>query len=101
MNNLINIDFNKARQQADRLEALANELDNLTQNDYVSAMEQVRSGWKGEASDQFLAKGGVLENDLRGTVENMRKVVANIRDMVTKVERAQQLAQAVVRKKNT
>ena len=101
MNNLINIDFTKARQQADKLEALANELENLTQNDYVSAMEQIRGSWRGEASDQFMNKGGVLESDLRDTVTKLRKVVTNIRDRVSAVEKAQIQAMEIINRKNT
>ena len=100
MNNLINIDFNKARQQADKLEGIANELEKLTGNDYEAAMGQLREGWKGDAADQFLSKGGVLEEDLRTTVTKIREVVNSIRTTVTKVEKAQAQAQAIVKNKN-
>jgi len=100
MNNLINIDFVKARQEADKLEQIANELERLTGSEYASAMGQLREGWKGDAANQFLKKGGILEDNLTITVKKIREVVSNIRGTVTKVEKAQAQAQAIVKNKN-
>lgn len=100
MNNIINIDFNKARQQADNLEGIANELENLTGNEYETAMGQLRDGWRGEAANQFISKGGILEEDLRNTIKKLREVVSSIRTTVTRVEKAQAQAQAIVKNKN-
>ena len=64
-------------------------------------MEQIRGNWRGEASDQFMTKGGVLENDLRDSITEIRKVAASIRDKAAAVEKVQMQAKEIINRKNT
>ena len=100
MGGLIDMDFKTARQQADRLDRLANELESLTVNDYEAAMGQIRSGWSGEAAGGFLAKGGALEGDMKSTVKKIRELANSIRSTAHKAEDAQKKAQEIINKKN-
>ena len=44
----INLDYNKALQQAAELEAIARELKNLADSEFHSCLEQVAANWKGD-----------------------------------------------------
>ena len=100
MGTLIDIDFAVARSQADRLEEVANNLENMVNNEYSTTMQEIKAGWTGEASDAYMNKGAILESDMRTTIDRIRDVVNSIRNTVDKAEKAQRLAQEVLLKKN-
>lgn len=97
----INIDFVKARNQADAIERLANEMEAMVSNDYEPAMNQVKAGWTGPSSVAYLNKGAKLEGDLKDTVQRMRQVAGEIKNAVSILEKAQKEAQQIVSKVNT
>ena len=98
---LIEIDFVKARKQADRLYDLADELETLKDNDYAPTMEKIRSSWTGESANLYINKGAQLEGEIEDTINMIKRVADNIRDTVKKIEDAQRAAQEVIAEKNT
>ena len=98
---VIDIDFDVARKQAAKLDQLANDLENLKNNDYAPAMEQVRTSWTGSSASAYLGKGVALDNDLDDTIKSLKRVADDIRTVVRNIEKAQEDAQAVIAVKNT
>ncbi len=96
----IDIDFKKAKAEADKLEIIVNEMEKMINNDYEATMRQVREGWKGEAGEAFLNKGGVLESDMRYTAKQLREVLNELRGIIKAVELLQKQAQEIVNRKN-
>lgn len=71
--------FQKAKQQADELEQIANDLSNLSGKDFNSIMQNVSTSWKGEAATAYLKKGEILQEDMVKTANSLRDVAAEIR----------------------
>ena len=57
----IQFNFQKARQQADRLDELAGRLTKLTASEYAGAMQNISANWKGENASAYLSKGARLQ----------------------------------------
>ena len=97
---LLEIDFQKARNQANKLEKIARDLEKLTKQEYSTTMEQIRSSWTGDSANRYLSKGALLENEMMETVKKLRNVVSSIRSTVTRLEETQKKAQAIINNKN-
>lgn len=97
---LLEIDFQKARKQADKLDRLAKDLEKLTKQEYSTTMEQIRSNWTGDSANRYLSKGALLESEMEGTVKKLKNVANSIRSTVNRLEEAQRKAQEVISNKN-
>ena len=56
----IYLDYNQAMRQADKLDELAAELEQVGGTKLGEALGQVRANWSGENADAFLRKANVL-----------------------------------------
>ena len=65
----IQFNFQKARQQADRLEERAGRLTKLTASEYAGAMQNISANWKGENASAYLSKGARLQGDMEETAK--------------------------------
>ena len=92
--------YQKARNQANKLEKIARDLEKLTKQEYSTTMEQIRSSWTGDSANRYLSKGALLENEMMETVKKLRNVVSSIRSTVTRLEETQKKAQAIINNKN-
>lgn len=79
----IQIDFNRAMKQADRLDDLAYELTGLAQNQINGAMQEIHYSWTGEAAEQYLKKGQIIEEKVIQSASQLKKIAAVIRTTAT------------------
>lgn len=79
----IQIDFNRVMKQADRLDDLAYELTGVAQNQINGAMQEIHHSWTGEAAEQYLKKGQIIEKKVIQSASQLKKIAAVIRTMAT------------------
>ena len=75
----IQMDFTRAKQKADELEAIAKELSNLSGNDLQNTLDGIGSDWKSDASTAYLRKGMGLQEKMNKTADSIRNTANTIR----------------------
>ncbi|MCD7746719.1 MAG: WXG100 family type VII secretion target [Lachnospiraceae bacterium] len=75
----IQIDFSKTKKQADRLEALAKQLETLAGSNLENSLSTIGASWTGESADEYLSKGRQLEEQLKKCASNLRSIAEIIR----------------------
>ncbi len=98
----IKFNFVQAKQQAQRLEAIAGEMRNTANNNFENAVSQLAGGWKGESASLYLRKAENVRNDILRTAKDLEAVAASIRKVAQKVYNAEmeakRLAEEIARK---
>ncbi len=89
----IEIDFAKAMERADELEAIAREMTELAKGDVSGTLAVLSKGFGGENGEAFLKKSETLAPQLLKTAEQMLKTAANIRFTAEVIYRAEKRAQ--------
>ena len=91
----IQFNFQKARQQADRLDELAGRLTKLTASEYAGAMQNISANWKGENASAYLSKGARLQGDMEETAKSLHNVASEIRAVARRIYDAEMRALAI------
>ncbi len=79
----IHLDYNQAMRQADKLDELAAELEQVGGTKLGEALGQVRANWSGENADAFLRKANVLTTQNGKNVKKLRSIASTIRTVAT------------------
>ncbi len=74
----INITFNNAKRQADRLSECASQLQKV-QRQLDSLSGNLQRDWSGDAANAFLAKCSALREKINGTASDISQVSSTIR----------------------
>lgn len=96
----IRFDFQNARQQADRLDELANNLEQQVVRQMSDAGQQLRTAWTGESANRFSAKQGELQEKIRKTIRTLREIADEIRRIAKRVYDAEMEALRIVSQGN-
>ena len=96
----ITFNFQKARQQADRLEEIASQLTRLTATEYAGAMQNIAANWKGENASAYLEKGARLQGDMEETAKSLHNVASEIRVVAKRIYDAEMAALAIAEARN-
>lgn len=88
----IEFDFRKATAQADRLDAVADQLNMLSDNRFGGTMQHLSSNWKGENASLYLAKGGKLQEQMNGTSRELHSIASDIRTVARRLYEAEMRA---------
>ncbi|MBE5881918.1 MAG: hypothetical protein E7289_06410 [Lachnospiraceae bacterium] len=91
----IEFNFTKAKQQADKLDAIANDLSRMSSSDFAGIMQNVSANWKGENASAYLAKGSTLQGKMDVTAKSLRGVAADIRAAAKRIYDAEMLALSI------
>lgn len=81
----IEFDFKKACQQAGRLEELAGELQNLSNNRFGGTMQNLAASWKGENATAYLRKGTQLQSEIISTSRDLQNAASGIRAIARRI----------------
>lgn len=92
----IQITFQEAMNQAKRLDECAEDI-NRQKERLKDIMGQLRNGWKGDASKQYLAKCEELMRKLNKTSGNLNRIARVVRSSARAYYDAEQRALAAVR----
>lgn len=88
----IRFDFQNAKQQANRLDELANSLEQQVIRQMSDTSQQLRTAWTGESANRFVAKQGELQEKIRSTSRNLREIADEIRRIAKRVYDAEMQA---------
>lgn len=97
----IQMDFKKANESAAELEKTAKALKNLGNSEFQTEIDKIASEWKGENSNNYIAKCNELRNKLLKTSDDIYKTADMIRSVAKNTYNAEKKAYeiALIRKK--
>lgn len=81
----IRFNFRQALNQADKLDAVADRLGNISKNSMEQSMQGLAAAWKGENAAAFLKKEDILKRDIKETAANIRDIADDIRRIAKRV----------------
>nr|WP_288827934.1 WXG100 family type VII secretion target [uncultured Clostridium sp.] len=85
----IEFDFRLAKQKANELDEIAENLQNLSNNKFNNTMQNLSASWKGESASLYLNKGQTLQKDMIKTSKNLRQVASTIRAVARRIYEAE------------
>lgn len=88
----IKINFQQAKQQANRLDEIAEEMKNLSERDFADTMQIVRSNWRGENADLYISKGTRLQGNMTSTANSLHAIASEIRTVAKRIYEAEMKA---------
>ncbi|MBR2100964.1 MAG: hypothetical protein IJ927_06620 [Eubacterium sp.] len=98
----IRFNFAQAKQQALRLETMAQEMRKTANSNFDQAIAELQSGWKGESAEQYIRKAQNVRNDILKTANDLDAVAINIRKVAQRIYNAEmeakRLAEEISRK---
>lgn len=92
--------FNKAKKQADELDAIANKMKKLSGGDFADTMQNISSNWKGENASAFLQKGAFVQEDMLSTANSLHGVASEIRSIARRIYTAEMKAIELAEKRD-
>ena len=75
------MDYQNATNQANRLDEIANKIENTSQKDLMGNLNQLAANWKSDSSNQYRRKGQNISNNLTSIAKNVRTTANTIRTM--------------------
>lgn len=97
---VINMEFNKAKKQAEKLEEIARELDQTANNQMGNALAGINSAWKSDTAGAYLRKGEKVQEELRSRAKELRKVASTIKQIAQNTYDAEMTAYKIAQERN-
>lgn len=76
---VIQMEFSKAKAQADRLDEIARELTQTADSQLGGALSGISKAWKSDSSSAYIKKGKDVQQQLRNRANELRKTASAIR----------------------
>lgn len=99
---VISMNFSRARRQADELERIAHELQNLAQSELPDSLSQLSGGWTGESANLFIQKGNNLAENIIKTARQLLNAANALRKSAAAIYESERKAEliAIQRREN-
>ena len=81
----IYFNYNKAIEQAKKLDDIARRLRTASDDNMESILNTVNSAWKSDSAPQYIKKGQKVGGDIRITAGNLTNIAAAIRTIAQRV----------------
>jgi len=85
----IQFDLDQARRQADSLDRIAENLNDLGNKKLTDSMQNLALNWKGQNADSYLTKGTTLKNDITSSASDLRSIASDIRTIAQNIYNAE------------
>lgn len=92
----IEIDFQQAMSQADRIDGIASQLSNLSNNKFGGSLQQLAGGWKGDNAKAYIGKGNALKSNINQSANELREIANAIREAARRIYAAEMAAIDIV-----
>ena len=79
------IDFKKTEEIADRLDAIAGDMENARDDQFNPYLNEVNSAWDGENSEKYLLKGNGIKGNIDSNAKNVKMVASTIREIAKNI----------------
>lgn len=96
----IEFDFRKAMNDANKIDAIANDLSNVSQRKFGAALQNISANWKGENASIYLNKGGRLQGRMNGTAAELHNIASDIRRVARRIYLAEKAALEIALQRN-
>lgn len=96
----IQMDFQKAREEAGRLEDIAGEIRKLATGDMENCFGSISNGWQGESSKAYIKKGRRAGENLKNLARELEQTAGEIRRRAQAIYQAEQAALAMAEQRN-
>lgn len=88
----IEMNFSRALSQAEELESLSKELNQMATEHIRGAIKMLMCNWQGDNAELFLNKGEAITNEMLETADDLIKVAKNIASTANIVYNAENAA---------
>ncbi len=95
---LIEMDFKNAISQAENLERIAKEIENLLNNQFKPCMDIVSGSWRGENASSYIRKGNIVREDICSEAKKIRDTAAVVREIARRLYEAEKRAYRLAHK---
>ncbi len=95
----ISINFEKAKKDAAKLDAIAEKLHNAASGSLENSMKGLSSAWMGDNSRMFLKKETQIKCNMINTARDLRMIAADIRTVAKRIYDAEMRAYAIARRR--
>lgn len=75
----IQMNYQKAKEQANRLDEIAKDLTNTANNQLGGALNGINSAWKSDTASAYIKKGKAVQEQLKKRADELRKTASAIR----------------------
>ena len=76
---VIQLNYEAAKRQAQKLDEIAGTLTNVADRQLNGCFGQLQTNWKGDNANAYLNKGNVVQDDIRTTAANVKNAAESIR----------------------
>ncbi|MCI8785327.1 MAG: hypothetical protein HFI84_01560 [Eubacterium sp.] len=95
----IQMDFQKAKTQANKLEKIARDINRIANNEIPSCMRTVSSNWKGDNARAYVNKGQRAEENLSSIAGSLNQTANTIRIIAQNTYNAEKEALDLAKKR--
>lgn len=85
----IYFNYNKAIEQAAKLEGIAKRLSTAADRDLETILSDVSRAWKSDSSPQYIRKGQKVQGDMHTTERNLKNIAQAIRTIAKRIFEAE------------
>lgn len=96
----LNINFEKALKQAEELENIAKEIENVAKVDLEDSFNSISRNWTGENSNNYIKKGAKVKEDIKKTAKNLKETAEAIREIVRRDKEAEEAAERIAQERS-
>ena len=96
----IEIDFEKAKSQANDLDDIASQLRRLSNNSLDGTINGIQQAWKSDSSGKFCNKARTVQRDLAAIASELEKTASAIRTTAKAIYDAEKRAEEIARQRD-
>ena len=96
----IEFDFQRAKEQAEKIDKIADRLRRISQNDFGNSLQNLSAGWKGESASLYLQKGSALQEKIEATANALYGVAEDIRTIARRIYEAEMAALEIAQERS-
>ncbi len=93
------MEYSKAKEQARKLDEIANDLSKVSKNQMSSTLSQIQGAWDSDNSKAYLQKGKLVQQDIDKRVQELKKAADTIRQIAQKTYDADMHAYQIAMKR--
>ena len=91
----IEINFRQAMNQANKIDAIANDLSTLSKSKFGGSLQNLAGAWKGENASLYLSKGSTLQSKMNTTASSLHTAASDIRTAAKRLYDAEMTALSI------
>lgn len=70
----IDIDFRMVMEQANHLDEVASQMEDLSEKSFGEALQDISGSWKGDNASLYIHKGNTLKENMTDTAQQLKQI---------------------------